>query len=227
MYDVVKHYEKADPQLIEEYKTVGESASIGECMRVNGALNHEFRPIWPGSRMVGSALTVRARPGDNLILHKAITMIQPGDVLVVTCGGFQEAGGMWGGIMSSAAKKMGAAGMVIDGCVRDTMMMKEIDWPVWARGISIKGSTKLTGGQINQPIVIGNVLVHPGDLIFADNDAVVAVPRLEAEEVLEKAKAREEKEERILRAVNEDGTYTFYSGDFCRIYAKLGLKEEE
>ena len=100
---------------------------------------------------MGVALTVRARPGDNLIIHKAISMLKPGDILVVTCDGFQESGGMFGGIMSTSAKKMGAGGLIIDGCVRDTMMMKKVGFPVWSRGISVKKSTKVTGGQIMYP----------------------------------------------------------------------------
>ena len=105
MYDVVKTYEKVSQEWIDKYSVIEESASINECMEVSGSLNHEFRPVWPESRAVGAALTVRARPGDNLIIHKAISMLKPGDILVVTCDGFQESGGMFGGIMSTSAKK--------------------------------------------------------------------------------------------------------------------------
>ena len=227
MYDIVKNYLKVSDDLIEKYGTIEESASINECLRTNGALNHDFRPVWPESRMVGRAFTVCARAGDNLILHKAITMLKPGDVLVVSCDGFQESGGMWGGIMSAAAKKMGAAGMVIDGCVRDTVMMKKVGFPVWSRGINIKASTKLTGGRINNPVTVGNVLVNPGDLVFADNDAVVIVPREQAEATLVKALEREKKEDEALIRVQQDGTYTFYGNPFKDTYAKLGLSEEE
>jgi 4-hydroxy-4-methyl-2-oxoglutarate aldolase len=224
MIDVVKKYEKVGLDLIKKYSALEESASINESLEVSGALNHDFRPVWPGIKMVGAAFTVRARAGDNLILHKAITMIKPGDILVVACDGFQESGGMWGGIMSTSAQKMGAAGMVIDGSVRDTMMIKKINWPVWARGISVKRSTKITGGQINVPIVIGNVLVNPGDLVFADNDAVVIVPREKAAEIFEKAKKREEDEDAMLERVVNEGALTFEK--FKDAYIKLGLKEE-
>jgi 4-hydroxy-4-methyl-2-oxoglutarate aldolase len=224
MIDVVKNYEKVGLELIKKYSALEESASINESLEVSGALTHDFRPVWPGNKMAGAAFTVRARAGDNLILHKAITMIKPGDVLVVACDGFQESGGMWGGIMSTAAQKMGAAGLVIDGSVRDTMMMKKINWPVWARGVSVKRSTKITGGQINVPIVIGNVLVAPGDLVFADNDAVVIVPREIAAEVLEKAKKREEDEDATLERVLNQGALTFEK--FKDAYTRLGLKEE-
>lgn len=227
MYDVVKTYAKVSDEIIAQYKKIDESASINECLPVSGALTHEFRPVWPEQKAVGRAFTVRARAGDNLILHKAITLLKPGDVLVVTCDGFLESGGMWGGIMSRAAQTMGAVGLVIDGCVRDTVMMKQIGFSAWSRGISVKKSTKLTGGQINNPIVIGNVPVNPGDLVFADNDGVVIVPRDQAEEVIQKAIAREKHEEESLRRVQEDGTFTFYGNPFHEAYAKLGLSEEE
>ncbi|MGN0371264.1 MAG: 4-carboxy-4-hydroxy-2-oxoadipate aldolase/oxaloacetate decarboxylase [Enterocloster sp.] len=226
MYDVVKNYEKVGKEWIDKYSVIEESASINECMEVSGSLNHEFRPVWPESRAVGAALTVRARPGDNLIIHKAISMIKPGDILVVTCDGFQESGGMFGGIMSTSAKKMGASGLIIDGCVRDTMMMKKVGFPVWSRGISIKKSTKLTGGQINVPIVIGGVLVNPGDLIFADNDAVVCIPREKVAETYEKAMAREAHEDNMLERVLSEPELTTYNDDFRATYEALGLREE-
>ncbi len=227
MHDVIRNYPRVEDDLIRKFARLDESASINECLPVNGALPHDFRPVWPEQRMVGRAFTVRARPGDNLILHKALTLLSPGDVLVATCDGFQESGGMWGGIMSQAAKTMGAAGLVIDGCVRDTVMMKKISFPVWSRGISVKSSTKQTGGKINHPITIGNVLVHPGDLVFADNDAVVIIPREQAAATLEKALAREAHEEESLKRVQKDGTYTFFGNTFHETYAKLGLSEEK
>lgn len=223
--DIIKHYEKVPKDLVEKFSKLDESASINECLKSNGAMNHDIRPVWPGTRACGTALTVCARPGDNLLLHKAITMVKPGDILVITCDGFLEAGGMWGGIMSTAAQTMGAAGLVIDGSVRDTMMMKKINFPVFSRGICVKRSTKAVGGTINHPIVIGGVLVHPGDLIFADNDSVVCVPREEAQEVYDKAARREAEEDERLEIAKIDGTITFQS--FTEEFARLGLSEEE
>ena len=228
MYDVIKNYPKVSAELVKKfYDTLDESASVNECLKVNGALNHDFRPVWPGTRIVGSAFTVRARAGDNLILHKAITLLKPGDILVVSCDGFLESGGMWGGIMSLAAKTMGCPGMIIDGCIRDTMMMKKIEWWAWSRGVGVKKSTKLTGGQINHPIVIGNVMVNPGDLVFADNDGVVIVPREQAQEVYDLAAGRESKEGDLIARVKGDGTLTFNGNEIFKAnYAKLGLTEE-
>ena len=226
MAKVNKHYEKVSDELIEAYRKIDESASINECLPVSGALQHDFRPVWPGVRSCGRAFTVRARAGDNLILHKAITMLRPNDFLIVTCDGFQESGGMWGGIMSLSAKTQGCVGMVIDGCVRDTMMIRDVDFHVWSRGISIKRSTKMTDGEINVPIVIGNVAVNPGDLVFADNDAVVVIPRGIAEETLEKALAREAHEEHMKEMVQKDPCYSF-NVNFKAKYDALHLTEEE
>ncbi|SCI03152.1 4-hydroxy-2-oxoglutarate aldolase [uncultured Clostridium sp.] len=224
MFDIIKNYEKVSQELVEKFSKLEESASINECMQVNGAMNHDIRPVWPGSRMCGTALTVCARAGDNLMLHKAISMAKPGDVIVITCDGFQESGGMWGGIMSNAAQTMGAAGMVTDGSVRDTMMMKEINFSVFSRGIGVKRSTKALGGTINHPIVVGGVLVHPGDLVFADNDSVVVVPREQAEEIYELAVAREQHEDNTLVKAKLDGTVTFQT--FEKEFRALNLSEE-
>ena len=224
MFDIIKNYEKVSQELVEKFSKLEESASINECMQVNGAMNHDIRPVWPGSRMCGTALTVCARAGDNLMLHKAISMAKPGDVIVITCDGFQESGGMWGGIMSNAAQTMGAAGMVTDGSVRDTMMMKEINFPVFSSGIGVKRSTKALGGTINHPIVVGGVLVHPGDLVFADNDSVVVVPREQAEEIYKLAVAREQHEDNTLVKAKLDGTVTFQT--FEKEFRALNLSEE-
>lgn len=224
--DIIKHYDSVSDELIERYRAIEESASINECLPESGALQHDFRPVWPEQRMVGRAFTVRARAGDNLILHKAITMLKPNDVLVVTCDGFQESGGMWGGIMSLSAKTQGAEGMIIDGCVRDSIAVRKSGFKIWSRGLSIKRSTKITPGKINHPIVIGNVNVNPGDLIFADNDAVVVVPKEVAEETLEKTLAREAHETEMERIVQKDPCYSFNT-NFKKAFDALGLTEEE
>ncbi len=226
MYDVIKTYESVSDESIRAFGQICESASVNECLAQNGALTHHFRPVWPCSHAVGRAFTVRARAGDNLILQKALTMLSPLDFLIVTCDGFQESGGMWGGIMSNAAQVQGAVGLVIDGCVRDTMMMKQINFPVWSRGISVKRSTKRTPGTINHPIVMGNVCIHPGDLVLADNDGVVVVPRQEAEQVLQRVIEREQSEAETLKHVRENGAYLFARYGFDQAYAELGLTEE-
>lgn len=225
MYDIIKHYPKVSSELVEKFSKLDESASINECLKVNGAMQHDIRAVWPGMRCCGVALTVCSRPADNLMLHKAISMAKPGDVIVMDCGEYDECGGMFGGIMSNACQTQGIAGLVTNGCVRDTMMQRTIGFPVFARGISVKGSTKNLGGTINHPIVIGGILVNPGDLIFADNDSVVVVPREKAEEVFELAQAREAHEDAMLIKVKQDGAATFKT--FEKQFEALHLSEED
>lgn len=225
-YDVNLCHHTFDDEWLAKYEVLEESASINECLEKNGALNHDFRPVWPGSRACGRALTVLCRPGDNLIIHKAITMIKPGDILVITCDGFQETGGMFGGIMSTTAQKFGARGLIIDGAVRDTMMMKEIKFPVWSRGICVKKSTKLTPGKINVPIVIGGVSVNPGDMVFADNDSVVIIPADEVPVAYSRIKAREDFEDKKRVLVSTDPKESTFNDDFKKSYRRLELREE-
>jgi len=225
MYDIIKHYPKVSKELVEKYSKLDESASINECMKVNHAMSNDLRPVWPGMKCCGVALTVCSRPGDNLMLHKAISIAQPGDVIVMDCGDYNECGGMFGGIMSNACKTRGVVGLITNGCVRDTMMQKQIGFPVWSKGISVRRSTKHEPGTINHQVIVGGIVVNPGDLIFADNDAIVVVPREDAEEVYEKALAREKHEDEMLVKVQTDGTATFQN--FAKNFAELSLSEEE
>lgn len=211
--------------MVDKFASVGESASIYEVMK-SGAMSSDMRPVWPGTRMCGTALTVHTRPADNLMLHKALDVVQPGEVVVVCCEGFTEAGGMFGGLMAASLKQKGCAGLVTDGSVRDTMDFKKLEFPVYSRGINVKSSTKAHGGTINHPIIVCGVLVNPGDIVFGDNDSVVVVPKGIAEEVYRKTLEREEREEVTLRRIlNGEGT-TF---DFIykSVYEKLNLDEEK
>ena len=146
-----------------------QAATVHEAMGKIGALDTRIRPAWFGAHVCGAALTVQSRPGDNLMLHKAVSMAKPGDVLVVHVDGFPEAG-MWGEILTVATMQKGIRGLVIDGGVRDTMPIKELDFPMFSLAYSIKGTTKMTPGCINHPIVIGGVTVNPGDIVIGDND---------------------------------------------------------
>lgn len=225
MYDVIKTYEKTPAEIVKRYSAIGESASINESMpNKNGALSSRIKAIWPGIRMCGTALTVQCGIGDNIMLHKAISMAQPGDVLMVTNGDFDEAGGLFGGMMAASLKSRGAAGLVIEGACRDTILIKELNFPVFSRNVCIKATTKVCPGRINHPIVVGGVYVKPGDLVFGDNDGVVVVPREIAEEVLETAEKREANEEGLLQRIlrGETTTFDMFSGN----YAKLQLSEE-
>lgn len=226
MYDVIKTYEKTPKDIVERYAKLEESASINESMpNKDGALCSKIRAIWPGLRMCGVALTVQCGIGDNVMLHKAISMAGEGDVLLVTNGNYDEAGGMFGGMMAASLKARGAAGLVIEGACRDTMLINELGFPVFSRNISIKATTKICPGRINHPIVIGGVYVEPGDLVFGDNDGVVIVPKAIAKSVLEIAEEREQKEEGLLQRILSGETTTYEM--FRANYENLKLSEEE
>lgn len=226
MFDIIKHYDKVSPELVAKFAEFEESASLHECMGRKNAFGGKVHPVWPGSKVCGTAFTVEARPGDNVILHKAISMLKPGDVLMVAYSGDTRTGGMWGGMMSASAKAQGCLGLITDGAVRDTMLMKELEFPVFSAAVNVCGTTKAFPGTINHPVVMCGVTVHPGDLVFADNDDVVVVPKEIAQEVYDKTYAREKKEEILLqRILNHEGTTYDLSG-FNKIVETLNLTEE-
>ena len=160
MNDIVKNFPRPDEGLLASYEDQ-QPATIHESMGKRGALSNDIRPAWFGTRLCGCALTVHCRPGDNLMLHKAVSMAKPGDVLVVSVDGFTEAG-IWGEIITVAAMEKGIRGIVTDGGVRDTIPIHKLGFPMYSRGISMKGTTKTTAGTIGQPVVIGGVLVKIG-----------------------------------------------------------------
>lgn len=173
----------------------------------------------------GTVVTVKTRPCDNLMLHKAIYAAEAGDVIVADADGYVEAGA-WGEIMAVAAQARGIAGFVFNGAVRDSVPMRDLGFPVFACSLSIKGTGKTCLGSINHPINIDNITIHPGDLILGDRDGLVVVERGSAEEVLQKSLGREEKEKGIKeRLRNGESSLDIYG--FTGILAKLGLTEEQ
>jgi len=223
MNDVIKKYPRPDADLLARYADQ-QPATLHEAMGKRGALDNDFRPAWFGTHVCGAALTVHCRPGDNLMLHKAVSIARPGDVLVVSVDGFTEAG-IWGEIVTVAAMEKGICGIVTDGGVRDTMPIHALGFPMFSRGISMKGTTKATPGTINHPIVIGGVLVRPGDIVIGDNDGVVVVPLAEAESMLAAGIAREKSEAAVMERIR-NGESTMDILGFQAAYDKLGLKED-
>ncbi len=188
-------FERPDSQLVADLAAMG-AATLHESMGQRGALPHVIKPIYPGMKVAGPALTVDGQPADNLMAHYAISLAQPGDVLVLDYKAYLESG-PWGDVMSTAAQARGVAGLVVNGCVRDAESCRDMGFSIFAISTSMKGSNKLLPGQINTPIVIGDIRIAPGDIVVGDDDGVVIVPREEAAKTLETARARETKEDEI------------------------------
>ncbi len=178
------------------------AATLHEAAGRIGSLPSAIKPVHPEMKICGPAVTVHSPPGDNLWLHRALYVAQPGDVLVVYASGGYEYG-YWGEIMSSAAKARQLGGLVIDACVRDGAILGDIGFPVFSRGLCIRGTGKDLGarGWINHPVLIGDVTVRAGDLVLGDTDGVVVLPYDLAESITASAVERENKEASILKRI--------------------------
>ncbi|VDC22341.1 4-carboxy-4-hydroxy-2-oxoadipate aldolase/oxaloacetate decarboxylase [Pseudogemmobacter humi] len=186
---------RPNAEQIEKLKRIG-AATLHEAQGQTGALDSGLKPLDAGLRLAGTAFTVDCRAHDNLAIHLAVTMAGPGDILVVDAKGFIEAG-PWGDILTLGAQKRGIAGLVIDGAVRDSEEIIAMRFPVFARGLSIKGTLKAQPGRIGAPVICGGQQIRTGDIIVGDRDGLVVVRPERLDEVLTAAAAREEAERRM------------------------------
>lgn len=198
------------------------TATIYEAQGAKGALDSGMKPIDPTVRMAGPALTVDARPADNLILHYAVLKAKPGDILVVDAKAFMEAG-PWGDVLTLQAMKLGIAGLVVNGCVRDANLIIDLGFPVFCRGLSIKGTGKNQPGKVNVPITIGDVVIRPGDIVVGDRDGLVVVAQDEVDMAIASSIAREEKEVKQRQAIEAGTSNTVELLNLGETLKKFGL----
>ena len=207
---------RPDQSLVAEFAKMVTPHISDSMERLFGA-GPQLRPMYRGGTMAGPAFTVKTAPGDNLLVHKAIDMAQPGDVIVVDAGGIAD-NAIIGELMSTLARSRGVAGFVIWGAIRDSAELAASDYPVFASAISHRGPYKNGPGEINVPIVMGGMAVNPGDIVVGDADGIVAVPQSMAERVLAAAKGILAKETALLKEMK--------SGKVDRSWVDKTLREK-
>ncbi|WP_202797858.1 RraA family protein [Aurantimonas manganoxydans] len=198
-FRVLNGHVRSDRSLVEAFAQIP-SAIISDNLNRMVAAGPSVRPMHKGGTLAGTALTVKTRPGDNLMIHKAADIAQPGDVIVVDAGG-DLTNALIGELIISHARSRGVVGFVVNGAVRDMDVIAVDDYPVYGAGVSHRGPYKDGPGEVNVPIALDGMVISPGDIVIGDLDGVVCIPREEAESVLAASRAQQEKEAGIQAAI--------------------------
>lgn len=221
MHTIRRDIERPDPELVEAFEGVPSTIVSDVTGNVGLTMDSGIRPAYDGVELAGSAVTVKAAPGDNLIIHKAITMTKPGDVLVIDCNGYTETGHI-GELMCRSCQVNRLSGIVIDGAYRDSRELAEMEFPVYGRGVNPQGPLKQDPGSINVTVSCGGVSVDPGDIVVGDDDGVAVIPSDGAAEVLELAREKLAAEDTTLEEL-EEGTYLFEVNGYDRLFEGMDV----
>lgn len=202
---IVKNFKRPSAELVARFKGMP-VANIDDSMGRIAAVHAAIVPVGKG-QLLGTAFTVRVPQGDNLMFHAAMDLAQPGDVIMIDAGGFEDRS-IFGELMATYCKSRGIAGIVCDGAIRDSGELAAMEnFPVYARSVTPNGPYKNGPGEINVPVSIGDKIVHPGDIIVGDEDGVIIIPQSIASEVADATQAIQEKEAKIMEHILRDGTY--------------------
>ncbi|APW37375.1 methyltransferase [Rhodoferax koreense] len=221
--DIIRDFERVPAHIVQQAAEF-QPAILADVAGRRGGLDGRIRALRPRMKLAGTALTVEVRPGDNLMIHAAISLAKPGDVLVIDGKGDLSAA-LMGTIMMTACKQLGIAGVVIDGAARDSLEIHEMDYPVFCAGTNPNGPTKLVPGRIGHPVSVGGVTVHSGDFVIGDADGVVVVERDKIEGLLPMAKKKVRDEAARIAAIKTGDTAAKWLDSALR--AAGALKEGE
>ena len=202
---IKRNFERPAKELVEAFRGIP-VANIDDNMGRIAAVDASIFPLNPNAKLLGTAFTVNAPAGDNLLFHKALDMAQPCDVIVLANKGSLSRS-LCGEIMSNYAKSRGLAGIIIDGCVRDSAALRELDFPVYAKGVTPNGPYKNGPGEMNFPVSFAGIIINPGDIIVGDADGLLVIRPEDAEELAKKAKAWHDSEEKQLEGILTKGEW--------------------
>lgn len=223
MAHVITQILRPPEKLVAQFKDFG-AATVYEAAGRIGSVDPSIKPLAKNMRLSGAALTVRCHPKDNLMLHKALQIALPGDIIVAATDGYPNAG-YFGDLMATSAVARQIGGLAVDGCVRDSSEIIEMGFPVFCRGTCMRGTVKQTLGSVNQSILFGEVVVNPGDLVLGDDDGIVIIPQSKLETVLQATRVRVKKEKEKAAALKQGVSSVEYN-KLDEVFQNLGLVED-